>query len=88
MFCQDEAQPTVELPVLMKLQRRVKELEQDKQSLWQQLDKKEEVQQEKAKVRISTHFIFSRTLFFTVFDCFVRTRGSFLWVIQLFLLFL
>ncbi|XP_075883468.1 unconventional myosin-Va-like [Nelusetta ayraudi] len=46
---EDEAQPTVELPVLLKLQRRVKELEQDKQSLWQQLDKKEEVQQEKAK---------------------------------------
>lgn len=36
--------------MLLKLQRRVKELEQDNQSLWQQLDKKEEVQQEKAKV--------------------------------------
>lgn len=36
--------------MLLKLQRRVKELEQDKQSLFQQLDKKEEVQQEIAKV--------------------------------------
>lgn len=42
----------MELPVLLKLQRRVKELEHDKQSLWQQLDKKEEVQEEKAKVGI------------------------------------
>ncbi|CAJ1056485.1 unconventional myosin-Va-like [Xyrichtys novacula] len=46
---EDETQLTVDLPVLLKLQRRVTELEQDKQSLWQQLDKKEEVQQEKAK---------------------------------------
>uniref|UniRef100_A0A671VJL4 Myosin VAb n=1 Tax=Sparus aurata TaxID=8175 RepID=A0A671VJL4_SPAAU len=45
----DETQATVDLPVLLKLQRRVKELEQDKQSLWQQLDTKEEAQQEKAK---------------------------------------
>ncbi|TKS73569.1 Unconventional myosin-Va [Collichthys lucidus] len=45
----DETQSTVDLPVLLKLQRRVKELEQDKQALWQQLDKKEEAQQEKAK---------------------------------------
>uniref|UniRef100_A0A3B4YFP9 Unconventional myosin-Va-like n=1 Tax=Seriola lalandi dorsalis TaxID=1841481 RepID=A0A3B4YFP9_SERLL len=44
------SQPAVDLSVLLKLQRRVKELEQDKQSLWQQLDKKEEAQQEKAKV--------------------------------------
>lgn len=41
--------------MLLKLQRRVKVLEQDKESLWQQLDKKEEVQQEKAKVGINTH---------------------------------
>ncbi|XP_068168674.1 unconventional myosin-Va-like isoform X2 [Antennarius striatus] len=46
---EDETQSTADLPVLLKLQRRVKELEQDKQSLWKQLDKKEEVQQEKAK---------------------------------------
>ncbi|XP_073327527.1 unconventional myosin-Va-like [Pagrus major] len=46
---EDETQATVDLPVLLKLQRRVKELEQDKQSLWQQLDNKEEAQQEKAK---------------------------------------
>uniref|UniRef100_A0A8C2ZS67 Myosin VA n=1 Tax=Cyclopterus lumpus TaxID=8103 RepID=A0A8C2ZS67_CYCLU len=42
-------QTTVDLPILLKLQRRVKELEQDKQSLWQQLDNGEEAQQEKAK---------------------------------------
>uniref|UniRef100_A0A8C2ZTZ5 Myosin VA n=1 Tax=Cyclopterus lumpus TaxID=8103 RepID=A0A8C2ZTZ5_CYCLU len=46
----DETQTTVDLPILLKLQRRVKELEQDKQSLWQQLDNGEEAQQEKAKV--------------------------------------
>ncbi|KAM9352451.1 unconventional myosin-Va-like [Symphorus nematophorus] len=46
---EDETQATVDLPVLLKLQRRVKELEQDKQLLWEQLDKKEEAQQEKAK---------------------------------------
>uniref|UniRef100_A0A3Q3KQ43 Myosin VA n=1 Tax=Mastacembelus armatus TaxID=205130 RepID=A0A3Q3KQ43_9TELE len=45
---------TVDLSVLLKLQRRVKELEQEKQSLWQQLDKREEAQQEKAKVRTET----------------------------------
>ncbi|XP_034391292.1 unconventional myosin-Va-like isoform X1 [Cyclopterus lumpus] len=46
---EDETQTTVDLPILLKLQRRVKELEQDKQSLWQQLDNGEEAQQEKAK---------------------------------------
>ncbi|XP_054476704.1 unconventional myosin-Va-like [Anoplopoma fimbria] len=46
---EDETQATVDLPVLLKLQKRVKELEQDKQSLWQQLDNREEDQQEKAK---------------------------------------
>ncbi|KAK2842399.1 hypothetical protein Q5P01_012599 [Channa striata] len=46
---EDEAESTANLPVLLKLQRRVKELEQDKLSLWQQLDKREEAQQEKAK---------------------------------------
>uniref|UniRef100_I3JNL6 Myosin VAb n=1 Tax=Oreochromis niloticus TaxID=8128 RepID=I3JNL6_ORENI len=45
----DETQTAVDLPVLLKLQRRMKELEQEKQSLWQQLDKREEDQQEKAK---------------------------------------
>ncbi|XP_031715429.1 unconventional myosin-Va-like isoform X1 [Anarrhichthys ocellatus] len=42
-------QATVDLQVLLKLQRRVKELEQDRQSLSQQLDNREEAQQEKAK---------------------------------------
>ncbi|XP_008287954.1 unconventional myosin-Va-like [Stegastes partitus] len=46
---EDETETTVDLPILLKLQRRVKELEQDKQSLLQQLDKREEAQQEKAK---------------------------------------
>ncbi|KAG8012720.1 Unconventional myosin-Va, partial [Nibea albiflora] len=46
---EDETQSTVDLPVLLKLQRRVKGLEQDKQALWQQLEKKEEAQQEKAQ---------------------------------------
>uniref|UniRef100_A0A3B3DML6 Myosin VAb n=2 Tax=Oryzias melastigma TaxID=30732 RepID=A0A3B3DML6_ORYME len=40
---------TVDLPILLRLQRRVKELEQEKQSLWQQLDKKEEAQHLKEK---------------------------------------
>lgn len=40
----------MDLPVLLKLQRKVKELEKDKVSLWQQMDKKEEAQQENAKV--------------------------------------
>ncbi|XP_026221409.1 unconventional myosin-Va-like [Anabas testudineus] len=46
---EDEIQSTVDLPVLLKLQRKVKELEQEKQSLRQQLDKREESQQEKTK---------------------------------------
>lgn len=46
---EDETQDNVDLPVLLKLQRRVKELEQDKHSLLEQLDQKEEAQQEKAK---------------------------------------
>ena len=44
----------MDLPVLLKFQRRVKELEQEKQSLWQQLDNREEAQQEKAKVCTET----------------------------------
>uniref|UniRef100_A0A667Z492 Myosin VAb n=1 Tax=Myripristis murdjan TaxID=586833 RepID=A0A667Z492_9TELE len=44
-----QREPTVDMPVLLKLQRRVKELEQEKQALHLQLDKKEEAQQEKAK---------------------------------------
>ncbi|XP_059191522.1 unconventional myosin-Va-like [Centropristis striata] len=46
---EDETEATVDLPVLLKLQRRVKELEQEKHALWQQIDKKEEAQQVKAK---------------------------------------
>ncbi|KAM7002579.1 LOW QUALITY PROTEIN: unconventional myosin-Va-like [Tautogolabrus adspersus] len=46
---QTEDESQVDLSVLLKLQRRVKELELDKQSLWQQLDNREEAQQEKAK---------------------------------------
>ncbi|KAM4572313.1 unconventional myosin-Va-like [Odontesthes bonariensis] len=46
---ENETEATVDLPVLLKLQRRVKDLEQEKQSLWQQLDKREEAQQQKAK---------------------------------------
>ncbi|KAF3854942.1 hypothetical protein F7725_022997 [Dissostichus mawsoni] len=45
----EETPAAVDLPVLLKFQRRVKELEQEKHSLWQQLDKGEEAQQEKAK---------------------------------------
>ncbi|XP_034735918.1 unconventional myosin-Va-like isoform X2 [Etheostoma cragini] len=44
---EDETQATVDLPVLLKLQRRVKELEQEKRSLRQQLDNREDAQQEK-----------------------------------------
>ncbi|KAL3061378.1 hypothetical protein OYC64_009541 [Pagothenia borchgrevinki] len=46
---EQETPAAVDLPVLLKFQRRVKELEQEKHSLWQQLDKGEEAQQEKAK---------------------------------------
>ncbi|MED6279635.1 Unconventional myosin-Va [Characodon lateralis] len=46
---QDKAQTKVDLPILLKLQKRVKELEEENRSLWQQLDKKEEAQHEKAK---------------------------------------
>uniref|UniRef100_A0A665W1X5 Myosin VAb n=1 Tax=Echeneis naucrates TaxID=173247 RepID=A0A665W1X5_ECHNA len=62
----DENQPAVDLSVLLKLQRRVKDLEQDKQSLWQQLDKREEARQEKAKVCPETPDVcisFSNVLF-------------------------
>uniref|UniRef100_A0A8C4HSV0 Myosin VAb n=1 Tax=Dicentrarchus labrax TaxID=13489 RepID=A0A8C4HSV0_DICLA len=45
---EDEPQSPVDLPILLKLQRRVKDLEQEKQSLRQQLDNREEAQQEKA----------------------------------------
>lgn len=52
MFCcQDEAQEAaVDLPVLLKIQRRLKELEQENQCLQQQLDEKDEAQQAKAIV--------------------------------------
>ncbi|CAN9499418.1 unnamed protein product [Ophioblennius macclurei] len=46
---EDEAKAAVDLPILLKLQRKVMDLEQDKQSLLEKLDKKEEAQQEKAK---------------------------------------
>ncbi|KAF7646768.1 hypothetical protein LDENG_00182810 [Lucifuga dentata] len=46
---QTETEATVDLPVLLKIQRGLKELEQENQFLQQQLDKKEEAQQEKAK---------------------------------------
>ncbi|KAM9375860.1 unconventional myosin-Va-like isoform 2-T2 [Pholidichthys leucotaenia] len=46
---EDETPATEDLPVLLKLQRRMKELEQEKQSLWQQLDKRDEAQQQKTK---------------------------------------
>uniref|UniRef100_H3D867 Myosin VAb n=1 Tax=Tetraodon nigroviridis TaxID=99883 RepID=H3D867_TETNG len=45
---EDEGQPSEELPVLLKLQRKVKELEQNKQSLWERLDHKEGARQAKA----------------------------------------
>lgn len=48
----------MDLPVLLKLQRRVNELEQEKQSLWQKLDTREEAQQEKAKVCAQTPVTF------------------------------
>lgn len=51
MLGQDEPETTADLPVLLKLQRKVKELEQNRQSIWEQLDKKEGAQQEKAKVQ-------------------------------------
>ncbi|KAM4619301.1 unconventional myosin-Va-like [Polymixia lowei] len=43
----DATQSAVDIPVLLKLQRRMKDLEQQKQSLQSQLDKREEAQQEK-----------------------------------------
>ncbi|XP_038155169.1 unconventional myosin-Va-like isoform X2 [Cyprinodon tularosa] len=46
---EDPSEKKVDLPILLKLQRRVKELEEENRSLWHQLDKKEEAQQEKAK---------------------------------------
>uniref|UniRef100_A0A3P8W223 G protein subunit beta 5 n=1 Tax=Cynoglossus semilaevis TaxID=244447 RepID=A0A3P8W223_CYNSE len=48
----DDIRSTMDLPVLLKLQRKVKELEKDKVSLWQQMDKKEEAQQENAKINV------------------------------------
>ncbi|XP_051807494.1 unconventional myosin-Va-like [Acanthochromis polyacanthus] len=46
---EDETQTTVDLPILLKLQRRVKELEQDKQSLLQQLDKEKKPNKRRQK---------------------------------------
>uniref|UniRef100_A0A669CRM2 Myosin VAb n=1 Tax=Oreochromis niloticus TaxID=8128 RepID=A0A669CRM2_ORENI len=65
----DETQTAVDLPVLLKLQRRMKELEQEKQSLWQQLDKREEDQQEKMiinKIYLLIIFVFLSFLFLNV----------------------
>lgn len=50
VFAQNEMQTKGDLSILLKLQRRVKDLEEENRSLWQQLDKKEEAQQENAKV--------------------------------------
>lgn len=44
--------PTVDMPVLLKLQRKVKDLEEEKRSLIGRLDKREEAEQEKSKVRL------------------------------------
>lgn len=45
--------------MLLKLQRKVKELEQNKQSLWERLDEKEGTRQEKARVKARTSIMFS-----------------------------
>ena len=44
----------VDMPVLLKLQRKVKELEEEKRSLFGQLNRREEVEQEKSKVGLTT----------------------------------
>lgn len=45
--------------MLLKLQRKVKELEQNKQSLWERLDEKEGTRQEKARVKPCTSIMVS-----------------------------
>ncbi|XP_027900326.1 unconventional myosin-Va-like isoform X1 [Xiphophorus couchianus] len=57
---EDEVETKVDLPILLKLQKRVKELEGENRSLWKKLDKKEEAQQEKAK-ELEMQTTFGRT---------------------------
>uniref|UniRef100_A0A8C5BN78 Unconventional myosin-Va-like n=1 Tax=Gadus morhua TaxID=8049 RepID=A0A8C5BN78_GADMO len=47
---QDVTRAAVDMPVLLKLQRKVKELEEEKRSLFGQLNRREEAEQEKSKV--------------------------------------
>ena len=51
---QDVTRATVDMPVLLKLQRKVKELEEEKRSLFGQLNRREEAEQEKSKVGWTT----------------------------------
>ncbi|CAL8356812.1 unnamed protein product [Lota lota] len=46
---EDVTRPVVDMPVLLKLQRKVKELEEEKRSLFSRLNRREEVEQEKSK---------------------------------------
>uniref|UniRef100_A0A8C5A5R9 Unconventional myosin-Va-like n=1 Tax=Gadus morhua TaxID=8049 RepID=A0A8C5A5R9_GADMO len=46
---QDVTRAAVDMPVLLKLQRKVKELEEEKRSLFGQLNRREEAEQEKSK---------------------------------------
>ncbi|KAG7281019.1 hypothetical protein CRUP_016651 [Coryphaenoides rupestris] len=46
---EDVTRPAVDMPVLLKLQRKVKNLEEEKRSLIGQLDRREEAEQEKSK---------------------------------------
>lgn len=52
---QDGPQNAADLPALLKLQRNVKELEQNKQSSWEQQDKKEGAQQGNTKAKPHAH---------------------------------
>uniref|UniRef100_A0A8C5BMJ2 Unconventional myosin-Va-like n=1 Tax=Gadus morhua TaxID=8049 RepID=A0A8C5BMJ2_GADMO len=51
---QDVTRAAVDMPVLLKLQRKVKELEEEKRSLFGQLNRREEAEQEKSKVGWTT----------------------------------
>ncbi|KAJ3597015.1 hypothetical protein NHX12_003415 [Muraenolepis orangiensis] len=46
---EDVTRPAVDMPVLLKLQRKVKELEEEKRSLLGRLDRREEVEQDRSK---------------------------------------
>ncbi|CAL8261416.1 unnamed protein product [Merluccius merluccius] len=46
---EDVTRPAVDMPVLLKLQRKVTDLEEEKRSLLSRLDRREEVEQEKSK---------------------------------------